>query len=103
MRRVLIRGSLIVAALLLLAFAVTYPRVRGLTNVGAGYVAMQMCSCVEVSGRPYEDCLLDMLPEMDSIDSEPVDRNGVSGVRAWVPLYSERIAWHRPPNGCTLE
>ena len=67
------------------------------------YAAMQMCSCVEVSGRPYADCLLDMFPDLDRIDSERVARGEQGGVRAWAPVYADRTAWYHPPDGCTLE
>lgn len=103
MRRVLIGTAGVVAALLVLAFALTYPSIHRLAHVGTGYVAMQMCGCVDIAERPYDACLLDLLPAMDRIRSESVAEDGLRGIRAWIPLYAERTAWHHPPDGCTLE
>lgn len=103
MSRTLKWGVAALPALVLIAFAVTYPFLSRISEVGAGYVAMQMCGCVEVSGRPFEACLLDMRPEMERIGAERVEEGGRSGVRATIPIYAERTAWHRPPDACTLE
>lgn len=103
MRRRFVWAAAAFLVLALAAFAITYPRVRDLSNMGAGYVALQMCSCIEVVGRTYDECLLDMLPEMEPIESERVAGAGRKGVRAWIPIYADRSAWHQPPDGCTLE
>jgi len=104
MRRSVKRGmvvaSLVVLAVLVVAGALGWARARELSDVGAGYVAHQMCSCMFVGGRSFESCRPDMLPGMERVRAEVLPDDG--GVRAWVPLLAERVARHRPPTGCTL-
>ncbi|MGH0031092.1 MAG: hypothetical protein ACQGVC_14955 [Myxococcota bacterium] len=103
MKRWLVWGAGVVVALAALAAVFTYPNLRRLSNVGAGYVALQMCACVEVVGRAFDDCRLDMLPDMDRVEAEPVVDGVRRGVHAWVAGLAERTAWHAAPNGCTLD
>ncbi len=74
---------------------------RAMTDVGAGFVAKQMCSCMFIGQRSFASCRPDMLESMDPIEAEVLP--GGDGVRAWVPLLAERIARHEAPFGCTLE
>ncbi|MCP3984763.1 MAG: hypothetical protein GY723_10265 [bacterium] len=92
-----------VGLLLVLAGTVAWflPRILTQTNVGAGYVAKQACSCIFVGERSLASCRADMMPEMEPIEAELLE-TGV-GVRAWVPLLAERIARYKEPYGCTLE
>lgn len=101
-RRILIWGVAIVVLLAAGAFAITYPKVSALADVGAGYVAHQVCSCVFVADRSDEACRRDVPPDMSSVRSERIERDGRPGVRAWVPLYAERVALYDPGFGCTL-
>lgn len=99
MRRALRWGG---AALLLLALpaaAVYVPRVVRMADVGAGYVAKEMCSCLYVAERGFAACRADIPSSMDRIDAERLaDR---PGVRARV-LGLERVAVHTPGAGCRL-
>jgi hypothetical protein len=76
---------------------------RSQASIGAGYVAHQMCSCVFVAGRSYESCRPDMLPVMDRIRSEIIERDGLEGVRGWIPLFADRTAIRTPGLGCSLD
>ncbi len=95
-------GRIAAAALLLgaIAFGLLFPRYQGQVDVGTGYAAKQLCSCIFVAGRSLDSCRADLLPEMDAIDAEPT-RDG-DGIRAWVPGISERFAYHDAATGCTL-
>jgi hypothetical protein len=68
-------------------------------EIGAGFVAKQMCSCLFVGGRDYSACRSDLMPEMDSVRSERL----ADGVHAWVPLLASRSARFREGSGCTLD
>jgi hypothetical protein len=94
-------GLLLVLGLIVAAVGDRNLRVQA--NVGAGYVAHQICSCVHVANRSLESCLPDMLPVMDRIRSELVDVDGHHGVRAWIPVFSDRTAIHTPGLGCALD
>ena len=74
---------------------------RALADLGAGYVAKQMCSCVYVAARSFESCGPDMLPSMERIQAEPLSEG--KGVRAYVPLFADRRAVYREGLGCTLQ
>jgi hypothetical protein len=76
---------------------------RARANVGAGYVAHQICSCVFVSERSHAACRDDLLPVMAPVESEIVDEPGRHGVRAGVTGLASRVAWHRPELGCMLD
>ena len=84
------------------AFGVSYPTISARADVGAGYVAHQTCSCVFVAGRSDEACRRDIPLEMEPVRSARIERDGREGVRAWVPLYAERVALYDPGGGCTL-
>ena len=104
MKRWIVLGLL---ALLALAWVIGMPRVRAMGDVGAGYVAKQMCSCVFVGGRSFDACRPDMLPDMDRISAEVLSADAAAGsgpgVRAWIPFLVDRVARHREGSGCTLE
>jgi len=97
MKRVLL---LLLAALA--AAAIFYvPGFVRQVNIGNGFVAKQMCSCMLVGNRSFESCRPDLLPSMDQIEAELLPDG--QGVRAFVPLIGERVARHQAPFGCTLE
>lgn len=85
------------------AGALFYREFRPQANLGAGYVAHQICSCVFVAERNYESCLPDLLPIMDTIRSEVVEVSGRHGVRGWIPALASRTALHTPGFGCALQ
>jgi hypothetical protein len=74
-------------------------RYRDPADIGAGYGAKQLCSCIFVGGRDYEACRRDLGPEMKPVRTEVVGE----AVRAWVPLLASRTARFQEPTGCTLE
>jgi hypothetical protein len=71
-----------------------------LANVGVGFVAKQMCSCIYVGERSFDSCRPDMLASMNDIQAEITDEP--VGVRSWVPGIGERHAHYRGELGCTL-
>jgi hypothetical protein len=71
-----------------------------LANVGVGFVAKQMCSCIYVAERTFDSCRPDMFESMDDIQAEVLDEP--PGIRAWIPGISERRAHYRGEFGCLL-
>ena len=90
MRRLL--KWILLAALLLAIGGAVYlgPRIRRLSNIGAGYIAKQMCSCIFVSERTFDSCRQDMPTDMARVQATPLGGGG--GVRAWVTGLAERTA-----------
>ena len=76
------------------------PRIYRLSNIGAGYIAKQMCSCVFVGERDFAACRSDMPPDMVRVGAELLP--GGAGVRAWVRGIVSREARYTPGTGCTL-
>ena len=99
MKRIFQIGSVV----LLLAGIYFYRQIEPQAKLGAGYIAHQMCSCVFVAERSYASCLRDMLPAMERIQSEIIEVDTRAGVRAWVPLLAERVAFHTPGFGCAID
>jgi len=87
--------------LALFAAWIVFARVRwgAQADVGAGFLAKQLCSCHFVAGRDPEACRRDMGPEFDPLRWE------VRGdtVHAGIPLLASRSARWREGMGCTLE
>jgi hypothetical protein len=92
-----------VALLALLAAGAAFARARlaPQADVGAGFVAQQICSCVYVGGRDLEACRRDLRPDMAAVRFETLESG--SGIRAWVPLLARRTARVHEGMGCTLE
>jgi hypothetical protein len=76
------------------------PRIYRLCNIGAGYIAKQMCSCVFVGERDFAACRVDMPPDMVNVHAELLAEG--NGVRAWVRGVVSREARYTPGTGCTL-
>jgi hypothetical protein len=99
------RALRVAAALALVALGawggLSYLRLRRAANVGAGYVAKQMCSCMFVGGRSFASCRPDMPSAMDRIVAEPTPE--ADGIVAGAALLAERTARYRPGFGCTIE
>ncbi len=91
-------GLLALGALLA---AAVFARVRlaPQADVGAGFVAKLMCSCIFVAGRDAAACRLDLRPDLAPVRFEAL----ADGVQAWVPLLASRTASHREGTGCTLD
>ncbi len=98
-----LRALLALFVTLIVAVAIGYRKIQPSANIGAGYVAHQVCSCVFVARRSHESCLLDMLPMMDPIRSEIIAIEGKQGVHASLPLLADRTALHTPGFGCALD
>ena len=79
--------------------AVARIRLAPQADIGAGFVAKQVCSCIFVGGRDEQACRLDLGPELEPVRSERL----ADGVHAWVPLLASRSARFREGTGCTLE
>jgi hypothetical protein len=90
--------ALVVAWVLLVGGALVWQQLRERSEVGAGYVAKELCSCVFVGERTLDSCRPDLPPEMERVQAEL----GADRVRAFVPYLAERIARHEPPFGCVL-
>ena len=101
MRRALLGIVAGLVGLIALAGLLWGPRAVGMAQVGVGYVAKQICSCVYVAGREVDSCRADLLPSMDPIDVQVLrDREGV---RASLLMGAvERTALHHAGSGCTL-
>ena len=101
MRRLLLWIAAGLVGLIALAGLLWGPRAVGMAQVGVGYVAKQVCSCVYVAGREVDSCRADLMPSMDPIDVQVLsDREGV---RASVLMGAvERTALHHAGSGCTL-
>ena len=85
--------------LVLVVGALVYEHLRGMSTIGAGYVAKELCSCVFVGERSVASCRPDIPKSMDRVQAEL----GPNRVRAFVPyLLAERIARYEPPFGCVL-
>ena len=84
---------------LLAAAAVARIRLAPQADIGAGFVAKQVCSCIFVGGRDEQACRSDLGPELEPVRSERL----TDGVHAWVPLLASRSARYREGTGCTLD
>ena len=71
-----------------------------LANVGIGFVAKQMCSCIYAAERSFDSCRPDMMESMDDIQAELME--DPPGVRAFVESFGERHALYRGELGCAL-
>jgi len=74
---------------------------RRLARLRSGVTAKLLCSCIFVDRRDEAGCRSDLHPGYDSVQAA-IDRAGTT-VRAWVPIFAERVAAYRDPSGCTLE
>lgn len=91
---------LMVLGLALGATVLYLPKLREVATVGAGFVAKEVCSCLYVGERDFQSCRTDVRADMDLIRAEVLPSD--DGVRAWLPLLTERVARHHPGSGCTL-
>ena len=91
--------ALIALGALCVAGALARTRLAPRADIGAGFVAKQLCSCIFVGERELESCQLDLGPELARVRFERTE----DGVHAWVPLLASRNARHREETGCTLD
>ena len=86
---------------LLVVGALAYRYSANQVEIGAGYVAKEVCSCIYVGERDYESCRLDVPALMDAIDAEVLPDE--QAVRAFLTGLGERIARYSDDGGgCTL-
>ncbi len=103
--RALIWTLMVLAAILVLGFALF--RAQNLTRgeVASGYMARVVCSCRYVAGRDMASCLSDAEPGMEIVK---VSENAAARIiTARVPLIASRTARYSPAGdgvetGCTL-
>jgi hypothetical protein len=86
--------------LVVLGTAVLLPRMARLSNIGTGYLAKQMCSCIFVGEREFDACRSDMPASMAKVQAALLESE--PGVKAWIPVFAERRARYRAGSGCTL-
>ena len=99
MKRALLWGGGVLLLLATGAGVVYGPRIATMLEVGNGYVAKQMCSCLYVAERGFDSCRADIPSSMERIRAEILpDRPGVSAGL----LGTSRVALHTPGAGCRL-
>jgi len=91
--------ALLALGALLAAAVLARIRLAPQADIGAGFVAKQVCSCVFVGGRDETACRLDLRPDLAPVRSEQL----ADGVHAWVPLLASRTAHVHEGTGCTLD
>lgn len=99
MKRIALWGGGVLLLVAAGAGALYGPRALDMMGVGAGYVAKQMCSCVYVAGRDFDQCRLDLPDSLDDIAALRLEDR--PGMRAHV-LVVDRLAVHTPGAGCRL-
>ena len=96
------KASLTLAGLLVIGLAVAAVWLRPQAQIGVGYAAKQVCSCVYLGGATSDRCLLDLGPDI----SERIDIVALpetQGIKAEVfPLAVATAYFHRD-SGCTLQ
>jgi hypothetical protein len=95
-----IAGGLLV--LILIGAGVAYVMVRPYAQIGATYIAKQMCSCVFLAGRTEVSCRAEFEPDIDKF--KVTVRHGKPGhgaVRASMVIFSG-AARYAEGYGCTV-
>jgi hypothetical protein len=89
--------------LVLVLGAAAYVELGERSDVGGGFVAKEVCSCIHVGGRDFDACRADLiaLPGLDWLDTAVLEDE--TGVRSGLPGFPPRIARAQPERGCTLE
>ena len=94
-------GSLAAFWVLLVGGALAHRYASQRVEIGAGYVAKEVCSCIYVGERDFESCRPDVPSIMDRIEAEVLADE--RAVRAFVPYLGERVArFSDDGGGCTL-
>ena len=70
-------------------------------DVGVGYVAKQVCSCVYLGARDYDQCRSDQPDFVAPIDAEHITE--LQGVKASYFPLSEATAYYFEGYGCILD
>ncbi|MDH3642903.1 MAG: hypothetical protein OES38_12455 [Gammaproteobacteria bacterium] len=95
------KTSITVGVLFVLVIVAGVLYLKPQTDVGTGYVAKQVCSCVYLGERDYEQCRLDQPDFMDPIDAEHIPE--LEGVKASYFPLSEATAYYFDGYGCILD
>jgi hypothetical protein len=72
-----------------------------MVEMGAGFVAKQVCSCVHVGGRSFDDCYADLRRYGPRIAARPLPELG--GVKAEIWPIADATAYYHQGTGCTQE
>ena len=93
--------SISVGVLFMLSLIGAWIFVLPLVEMGTGFVAKQVCSCMYVAERGFEDCATDQRRYGPRIESRPLPE--LNGVKAEIwPFVSSSAYYHRG-SGCTQE
>ncbi len=74
---------------------------RPLIQMGTGYVAKQVCSCVYVGQRDFPNCYADLRRYGPRISARHLEE--LNGVRAEIFPVASATAYYHKGNGCTQE
>ena len=89
-------------ALILVGAGAAYVMVRPYAQIGATYVAKQMCSCVFVAGRSEASCHAEFEPDIDRFKvSVRRGKPGHGSVRTSLAIFSG-VARYAEGYGCTV-
>lgn len=94
--------SLGLAAAVVVGIVAIVVFVKPQVDVGVGYTAKQVCSCVYVGQRPAEQCLLDLGRDI-SKRITLVELTDQQGIKAEVFPLANASAFYHPGSGCTIE
>jgi hypothetical protein len=98
---VLRKISITLAVLFTLAVVAAIAYIKPQTDVGTGYVAKQVCSCVYLGERDFDQCHLDQPDYMAPIEAEHLPE--LQGVKASYFPLSEAVAYYFDGYGCRLD
>lgn len=78
-------------------------RFKARVDVGVGFAAHQLCSCVFIAERPLEQCREDVIPGTKALKAEVLSGGDEGRVRAWVNGLGVRTAVYTGRTGCILQ
>jgi|TARA_B100000315_G_scaffold233495_1_gene246666 hypothetical protein len=93
--------NIAIGVLIAASIPVVWLWVKPMMDVGTGYAAKQICSCIYLGARTFEDCHLDILSDSGAIDVRWAEEH--DGVEASILLISDTAAYYHPGTGCTIE
>jgi hypothetical protein len=96
-----IAGGLVV--LILIGAGVAYVMIRPYAQIGASYIAKQMCSCLFVAGRSEASCHAEFEPDIErfQVTVHRGKRPGHDSVRTRMVIFSG-AAKYNEGYGCTV-
>jgi hypothetical protein len=93
--------SISLAVLFALGVVAAIAYIKPQTDVGTGYVAKQVCSCVYVGERDFDQCRRDQPDYMAPIEAEHISE--LQGVKASYFPLSDATAYYFDGYGCRLD